>query len=227
MIESCIHNKEYEDAEHYARHAMFMINDMNDNFIPAAERSEFVADASYYLALVIFDLAKAGGIPPEGKQKAGEEAIELARQAVRLHTQVHGIENVHVAHAMGVLADALGYFNDIDDDEIPRLFEQSIAIYRRMEGSVSHNVATIESKMAVAYDSRATRAYATNDLEQCLSYSELALFHYLEAVRIFRAINRVDCADGLLCQVSRNEENIQAIRIAIEAARTEAASTRG
>ena len=31
LIQSCMLNKEYERAEHYARHAMFMINDMADN----------------------------------------------------------------------------------------------------------------------------------------------------------------------------------------------------
>ena len=35
LIQSCINNEEYEDAEHYARHAMFMINDMADDFIPS------------------------------------------------------------------------------------------------------------------------------------------------------------------------------------------------
>ena len=38
LIQSCIHNKEFEDAERYARHAMFMINEMTDNFIPSDQR---------------------------------------------------------------------------------------------------------------------------------------------------------------------------------------------
>ena len=75
LIQSCIFNDEYDDAERYARHAMFMINEMTDNFIPANQRSKFLAHGSYWLARAIFHLAKAGGIPPEGKQKAGEEAI--------------------------------------------------------------------------------------------------------------------------------------------------------
>ena len=94
LIESCILNKNFEDAEHYARHAMFMINEMTDNFIPADQRSQFLADASYYLARAIHRLSKAGGIPPEGKQKAGEEAITLARQALELNTQLHGAVRV-------------------------------------------------------------------------------------------------------------------------------------
>ena len=65
LILSCIQNGEYEDAYNYARHAMFMINDMTDNFIPADQRSEFLADASYHLAHAILRFAEAGGIPPE------------------------------------------------------------------------------------------------------------------------------------------------------------------
>ena len=34
LIQSCIHNKLYEDAENYARHAYFMIAEMTDNFYP-------------------------------------------------------------------------------------------------------------------------------------------------------------------------------------------------
>ena len=57
LIQSCIHNKLYEDAEHYARHAMFMINEMTDNFIPANQRSMFLAEGSSNLAQAIFFLA--------------------------------------------------------------------------------------------------------------------------------------------------------------------------
>ena len=97
LIQSCLHNKEFEDAERYTRHAMFMINEMTDDFIPSDQRTKFLADGSYYLARSIHRLAMAGGIPPEEKQKAGEEAIELARQALKLHTQLHGTENDDVA----------------------------------------------------------------------------------------------------------------------------------
>ena len=82
LIQSCLHNGEFEDAERYARHAMFMIAEMTDNFIPADERPQFLAEASYYLAISIQALAGTGGIPPEEKQKAGEEAIALARKAL-------------------------------------------------------------------------------------------------------------------------------------------------
>ena len=96
LIQSCLHNKEYEDAEHYARHAMFVINEMADNFISADERSQFLADGSYYLAASILALAQAEGIPPEGRQKEGDEAIMLARQALELYTRLFGTESSKV-----------------------------------------------------------------------------------------------------------------------------------
>ena len=61
LIKSCIHNEEFEDAEHYARHAYFMIAEMTDNFIPADQRPKFLANGSYWLAVAIHGLAMAGG----------------------------------------------------------------------------------------------------------------------------------------------------------------------
>ena len=82
LIQSCVYNKEYEDAENYARrHAYFMIAEMTDNFIPSDQHPQFLAEVSYWLAVSINLLAQSGGIPPEGKQKAGEEAVVFARQA--------------------------------------------------------------------------------------------------------------------------------------------------
>ena len=214
LIESCLHNKQYEDAEHYARHAMFMINDMADNFIPAHQRSEFLAEGSYYLARAILALAKTGGIPPEEKQKAGEEVIALARQALELHTQLHGTESKDVALDMHALAEILDYFNNVDDDDILRLIEQSIAIFSRVEGNSSVNVAAGENQLGKVYHKRANRALAVNDLDRFVANLELALPHYREASRIHRAINRMDIADEALDCAIAVEEKIRQIRIA-------------
>ena len=225
LIESCLHNKEFEDAENYARHAMFMINDMADNFIPSDQRPRFLAEGSYWLARAIYRLAEAGGIPPAEKQKAGEEAIELARQALKINTQLHGTENADVVGAMNALADVLGYFNDVDDDEVLRLYEQVIAIFRRMQGSSSPNVAVGEGNLGNMYTIRALRAQTANDLDRCLANLELTLPHYREAVRIYRVINHMDSAETALRSVAQTEENIQQIRIRI--ARATATATRG
>ena len=220
LIESCLHNNEYEDAERYARHAMFMINDMADNFIPAEQRPRFLAEGSYYLSRAISQLAKAGSIPPDEQQKAGEEAIELARQALELHTQLHGTEGADVAADMNTLTDALDHFNDVDDDEILRLYEQAMAIYSRVEGSLSPNVAVGEGNFGHGYESRARRAHAANDLDRCIANAELALPHFREASRIFLAINHVDSADRVLRSIARLEENIRQVGIARAAAVT-------
>ena len=213
LIESCIHNKEFEDAEHYARHAMFMINEMTDNFIPSDQRPRFLADGSYFLAVAILALAQAGGIPSEEKQKVGEEAIVLGRQALELHTQQHGTESAKVAISIGLLADILNYFNDVDVDEALRLLEQAIAIYRRVEGSSSYNVAVRENNLGSAYAKRANRAQVANDLDRFVANLELALPHYREAAQIFRANNHVDMADNALRNVAKVEEHIRRIGI--------------
>ena len=220
LIQSCIHNNEYEDAERYARHAMFMINDMADNFIPSEQRPRFLADGSNYLASAIFHLAAAGGIPPEEQQKAGEEAIASARQALELHTQVFGTESAKVASDMSILADVLDHFIDVDDDQILRLREQSIAIYGRVQGRSSVNVAVGKGKLACAYNNRANRAQAANDLDRELSNLELVLPHLREAARIYRVTNHVEDAETALRNIAETEETIRRVRVARAAAAT-------
>ena len=191
-----------------------MIAEMTDNFIPANLRPQFLADVSYYLAQAIFRLAKAGGIPPEGKQKAGEEAIGLARKALELRTQLYGTEGADVAGAMGTLADVLNCFNDVEDDEVLRLYEQASAIYRRVEGISSMNAATMVYQLGNAYIHRAVRAQTVNDLDRSMANMELALPRCREAARIYRDNNHVDNADKALRTINKVEEYIQLIEVA-------------
>ena len=214
LIESCLHNKEFEDAERYARHAYFMIAEMTDNFIPIAQQPRFLAEASYYLAISIRGLSMAGGIPPEGKQKAGEEAIALARKALEINTQLFGAESSSVAMVVGSLADLLDCFGDVDNDETLRLQVRAIAIYRRLQGNSSFNVSIGEHNLGVSYSSRANRARDANHVDRWISNLELALPHYREAARISRAIGHVDRADQNLREVATIEDTIRRVRIA-------------
>ena len=218
LIQSCIHNNEYEDAALYAHTAHEMVVNDADGIIPSDQRESLLADGSYWLSRATRSLAEAGGIPPEEKQKAGEEAIALARKALEINTQLHGTESTRVANGMTTLAGALNYFNNVDDDEILRLHEQAIAITSRLEGSSSVNVAVGEKNLGIAYHKRAKRAHAANDLDRCIANLELALPHYREASRIYRTINHIDAADRALRHAVEIEENIRQIGIARAAA---------
>ena len=218
LIQSCIHNNEFEDAALYAHTAYEMIVKDADGIIPSDQRESLLARGSYWLSQATRHLAQAGGIPLEEKQKAGEEAIALARKALEINTQLHGTESARIALDMCGLADALDYFNNVDDDEILRLYEQAIAIYRRVEGSSSVNVAVGEESLGNAYHKRAIRAHAANDLDRCMANEELALPHYREATRIYRVIKHVDAADRTLRRVAQAEEIIRQIGIAKAAA---------
>ena len=217
LIQSCLHNNEYERAEHYARHAMFMINEMTDNFIPADELPSFLARASRLLARSIYRLAESGGIPPAEKQKAGEEAVTLARQALKLDTQLFGKDSAQVAHNMTALANVLDYFNDVDDDEVFRLRVQSNAIYSRVEGSSSLNVAIGENQLGNGYSHRAKRVKDASGVDRHLADLELALTHYRAACRIYRVINHVQGARETTYNIDQTEEHIRGIRFAIAA----------
>ena len=213
LIQSCIHNGEVKDAALYAHTAYEMVVNDNDGIIPSDQRQLLLARGSYWLSLATLKLAESGGIPPAEMQKAGEEAIKLARKALEIHTQLEGTESVRVAEDMAAIADALCYFNNVDDDEILRLYEQANASYRRVEGSTSVNVATCEFNLGTAYETRANRAHSANDLDRCMANLELALPHYREAARIYRANNHGDRADRALRNVAQVEQNMQYIGI--------------
>ena len=221
LIEGLLHNHEYEQAALIANTAHEMIINDTDNIIPEEHRPCFLADGAQYLARATHKLANSGGIPPEAKQKSGEEAIALARKALEIHTQLYGAESEQVSMDIGILADVLQYFNGVDDDEILRLYERAIAIYRRVQGSLSPNVAVGENKLASIYRNRADTAMEgaedANDLDRCMANLELSLTHYREAARIFTAINHVDSVDGATQRVAEVEGNLQQIRMQIAA----------
>ena len=166
LIESCLHNKEYVDAELYARTTWETITLSRDSHIPDNDLQWFTAKGAYYLARSMLCLAQHGDIPPEENQTAGRAAIGLARRALEIHTELYGTEHQYVANAMRTLADALEYFNNVDDVEVIRLHEQSNAISARVESSLSVNVAGGNRNLAVAYCKRAKRAHAAHDLDR-------------------------------------------------------------
>ena len=121
------------------------------------------------------------------------------------------------------LVEALGYFNDDYDDEVLRLFEQSISIYAQVYGSSSSSVAIGEHGLGNAFRRRAKRACDANYLERCMANLELALLRYREEARIFRAIGLEEDADRGAQSVVVVEEQLQEVAVAIAAA----AATRG
>ena len=195
LIESCIFNEEYFDAALYSRTLWETITLSQDSHISDDERQEFTARGAMELARALWKLAENGDMPPKEQREAGVEAIMLTRRALEIYTQVYGAESKEVANALRTLADVLNYFNDVDDDEVPRLHEQAKAIYARLQGSSSPNVATCEGNLGAVFERRAERAEAANDLDRCVANLKLALSRFREAARICRIINFVDMAN--------------------------------
>ena len=223
LIDCCIHTEEFVDAELFARTAYEIINEKTDNIIPMDERPEILARGAYYLAQATYLLAKAGGIAPEAKQEAGVKAIALAREALELGTQLYGAESDNVAGDLGTLAGMLEFFNDEDDDdEILRLYLQAKAIFARVQGNSSPNVAVNENNLSITYRNRAKRAEAAHDLDRVVANLHLALPHLHEAARIFRTINRVDDANRILRTIGKVEKEIDQVRTLIAAEAVEA-----
>ena len=226
LIHSCMHNNEFADAVLYASTLYEIINHKHDNKIPEDRRQPYIALGAYCLAAATLRLAMTGGIPPEEKQKAGQEVIALARRALEIHTQLYGTESSDVANDMLALAEALDYFNKNDDDEeVLRLYERAKAINARVFGSSSLNVAIGESKLGTAYYERAERAHAANDLDRCMANLELTLPRFRESARIYRAIGRVDKADhAARLAVGVEEELREVTRVAASSSSAASAS---
>ena len=115
-------------------------------------------------------------------------------------------ESSEVGNAMASLATVLEYFNNVDDDEVLRLRQQSIDIYARVQGSLSTNVAASEDNLGIAYSKRAIRARDADDLDRCVANLELALSRFREAARIYRAISQVDRADNAASRANATEK---------------------
>ena len=215
LIEALIKNKEFEDAHLFARTLWEIIhtNNHRDNDIPGEQREEYVAIAADLLARAIWRLAESGGIPPEEKQKTGEEAIARARQSLEFYTQEDRTESKDAAAAMSVLADVLDYFRDCDNDEVLRLYQQAIAIYSRVEGSMSMNMGLRVINLGNAYNRRAAKAHTANELEQYAANLVLALPHYREAARICSAANHMEATGGALRLVANVEEKLRQVGI--------------
>ena len=64
LIQTCIHNEEYEDAALYARTTWETITLSRDSHIPDDKRQWFTAQGAYYLARAMLSLAQHGNIPP-------------------------------------------------------------------------------------------------------------------------------------------------------------------
>ena len=185
VIESCIFNEEWFDAALYARTLWETITMSRDSHIPDNLREEFTARGAMELARALWQLAAFGGMPAEEKKEVGVEAFMLARSALEIYTQLHGIESLEAANSMGTLAIALDFFNDVDDDEDTRLLELASAIFSEVYGGLSSNVAVSERNLFLLYTKKAKRAYAAHDLNRLVAHQQQALSHLREAARIY------------------------------------------
>ena len=212
VIESCMFNNEFFDAALYARTLWETITMSRDSHIPEKDRERYTARGALELSRALWQLAQSGGMPAEEQQVAGVESIMLARRALEINTRLR-TESEDVAAGMSVLASILDFFNDVDDGEVPRLYEQAIAIYARVHGSVSSNVAVCENNLSAAYQKLAKRAQTANDMDRCVANLELALPHLREAARIFRAVNHMENADLAAQAVVEVEEFLRQVAI--------------
>ena len=214
LILSCLGNKEYADAKLYASTIFEIINHKHDNRIPEDERQIYVAHGAYHLALATLRWAQFVCSSRAEKEKGRQEAIELTRRAIDMHTQLYGIDSDLVANDTILLADALHYLFGDEDDEVIHHYERAKAIYARVQGSSSENVGLSLGKLAHAYYGRASRARNANDRTREQKNLELALLQYREHNRIYLAVGRVEEVNSVAEKVSDVEQRLRQFAIA-------------
>ena len=208
LIQSLLFNNEFDKAHLIASTVHEMIMHPTTHDIPEGLQQPYLALSSRLLAGATLELVRAGGIPPEEKQKVGEEVTALARKALEIDTKLYGAEGDGVISSMSKLADVLNHFNDVDD-EVLRLRQQVHAFYVRVGDNSSVNLAKSKQKLGDVYGYRAARALTANDLDRQLANLELTLPLYRESLQIYRAFQRMDEADEIAQRVTEIEEWIQ------------------
>ena len=208
LIDSLIKNRELAQAKLIAGTVYEMVMHPMSHDIPENLQQPLLATAAIYLADTIYRLDGAGEIPFEEKKKAGEEAISLARKAVEVAIQQFGAESEQFLQNVDTLARLLDHFNDFDDDEALRLFEESKVIYVRKQGNTSLNVAAGEENLGRLYNNRARRALAARDVDRTTANLVLARTHFLEAARVFRINNHTEKANTAAKNASNCDDNI-------------------
>ena len=215
LIESCLHNREFADASLYALTTWETITKDTTSHIPVGRRQWFVAEGASLLAKATLHLAHSGGIPLAEKPAAGLEAITLARRSLEIQTQLHGAESDQVGEIMITLANILDEFHDYDDEEVLRLHVRAKTIHGRVQGLLSPNVAAGEGNLGVMYQKRAHRAHNARDFDREMVNLELALPHFCEAVRIYRAISLIEPAETAEQKVIVVQERLHRARTLI------------
>jgi len=195
LVESSLFNRQFQDADFFAKTLWNMIHRENViDTIPAEKRQKYVANAAQMVAQATYQLSENGGISSEEKPMAEELAITRARQSLEINIQEYGEQSEHVALSMGTLSDVLDYFSDGRDDEVLRLNNEALVIHMRKYGKMSMNVGTCQYNLGSCYDRRATNALHINQLDQCYAFLESALICFQEAAEIFETIHFVDNA---------------------------------
>ena len=157
LIEGCVLCQKYADAEKYAYNLWDILNTNShvDNDIPFDRYQQLLARGAKEYSRATFRLSHTEGIPTTEKEKAGQEAIALARRALEIYTQLYGTEHEDVANSMMALAQVLDHFIESDIDEVVSLYEQSMVIFSRLDGPLSPNVAASTGNIGSAYIHRA------------------------------------------------------------------------
>jgi tetratricopeptide (TPR) repeat protein len=174
LIECLIQKGDLYDAERFSE---MMLNSLKDPMNALDQESEAVAKGYYHLAQVIDKQIM------NEQQGDSVKAEMLARESLRIRTQLNGNDHPSVGTSSALLANILKRQSNLGN-ETKELFERSLAINMKHCGPDGLNTANSFINIGKLYYLSATLPKFRRNVETRKEHLRLSIFSYKEAVRI-------------------------------------------
>jgi tetratricopeptide (TPR) repeat protein len=166
LIDCLMHKGELYDAERFSQ---LTLDSLKDPANEVDQESEAVAKGYYNLGNVL------------KKQKEDVVRAEmLARESLRIRTQLYGNDHPHVGNSIGLLAEILRKQGNLGN-EVKEMFERSLAIDVKQQGPDGVNTSIGNKNLGVFHDQLAETDLSTDERKEHL---RLSVSYYTEALRI-------------------------------------------
>jgi hypothetical protein len=172
LIKILLCRGKFIDAINYARSCYESLSRSTDT------ESEDLANAAESLAAVIsklFDQNGGDGI---------EEAVVLARQAVHIKENIHGINHPSTASSLTTLCDILQLIGN--SEEVKGLLERCLAIDIKRGGDDCHNVAVSYKNLGIFHHEA---SFNSSSFDDRIEHLRLAVLYLNEGIRISTKIH--------------------------------------
>jgi hypothetical protein len=167
LIDCLIHKGELYDAKRFAQ---VTLDSLKDPANEVDQESEAVAKGYYNL----------GNVMVNNQNEDLVRAEMLARESLRIRTQLYGNDHHRVGESIGLLAAILIKQGNLEN-EVKELCERSLAIHVKQEGPDGVSTSIGNSNLGIFHRQLAGTDLSTDERKEHL---RLSVSHFTEALRI-------------------------------------------